>query len=278
MGGRCHAQSQPQQTELKAHRIMSATNPPSLGRRVAAELIGTLWLVLAGCGTAVLAATATADSAGSTLFVGVGYVGVALAFGLAVTTMAYGLGHISGGHFNPAVSLGLAIAGRLAWKHVPAYIAAQLVGGIAGAAILYTIASGRAGFDASTSFATNGYGAHSPQHFSLSAALITELVLTAVFVIVIHGATDTLAPKGFAPLAIGLTLTVIHLISIPVTNTSVNPARSIAPALFAGGAALSQLWVFIVAPIVGALIAGVIYSRLLGQHDDPAPLRVASRS
>lgn len=260
---------------------MSAVYPPSLNRRMVAEVIGTFWLVLAGCGTAVLAATATTPSGDAntgSLFVGVGYVGVALAFGLAVTTMAYGLGHISGAHFNPAVSLGLAVAGRLAWKDVPAYIGAQLIGGIAGAGVLYGIASGRSGFDASTSFATNGYGTHSPQHFSLTAALVTEFVLTAVFVVVILGATDTPAPKGFAPLAIGLTLTVIHLISIPVTNTSVNPARSIAPALFAGTAALSQLWLFIVAPIVGAVVAGLLYSRLLGQHDDPAPLRVASRS
>ena len=253
---------------------MSASAPPvptvpTLGRRVAAEVLGTFWLVLAGCGTAVLAATATAkDAAGSSLFVGVGYVGVALAFGLAVTTMAYGVGHVSGGHFNPAVSVGLATAGRLPWKDVPAYIGAQLVGGIAGAAVLYAIASGRSGFDASTGFATNGYGAQSPQGYGLTAVLVTEAVLTAVFVLVILGTTDVRAPKGFAPLAIGLTLTVIHLISIPVDNTSVNPARSIAPALFAGGTAIGQLWVFIVAPIVGALVAGVLYPLVAGHPDD----------
>lgn len=242
---------------------------PTLGRRVAAEVLGTFWLVLAGCGTAVLAATATAkDAGGSQLFVGVGYVGVALAFGLAVTTMAYGVGHVSGGHFNPAVSVGLATAGRLPWKDVPAYVGAQLVGGVAGAAVLYAVASGRSGFDASTGFATNGYGDHSPQGYGLTAVLVTEAVLTAVFVLVILGSTDVRAPKGFGPLAIGLTLTVVHLISIPVSNTSVNPARSIAPALFAGGAALGQVWVFIVAPVVGALVAGVLYPLVAGHVDD----------
>lgn len=244
---------------------------PTLGRRIAAEVLGTFWLVLAGCGTAVLAATVTAkDPGGSPLFVGVGYVGVALAFGLAVATMAYAVGHISGGHFNPAVSVGLATAGRLPWKDVPAYVGAQLVGGIAAAAVLYAVASGRPGFDASTGFATNGYGDHSPQGYGLTAVLVTEVVLTAVFVLVILGTTDARAPKGFAPLAIGLTLTVIHLVSIPVSNTSVNPARSIAPALFAGGAALSQVWVFIVAPLVGAVIAGVLHPVVSGREDRTA--------
>ncbi len=253
--------------------------PPSMSRRAAAEVVGTFWLVLAGCGTAVLAATATADTPGGSFPVGVGYVGVALAFGLAVTTMAYGVGHISGGHFNPAVSLGLAAAGRLPWRDVPTYVVAQLVGAIAASGVLFAVASGRAGFSASASgFATNGYGDRSPQHFSLAAGLVTEIVLTAVFLVVILGSTDTRAPKGFAPLAIGLTLTLIHLVSIPVTNTSVNPARSIAPALFAGGGALSQLWLFIVAPIVGALIVGAVYPRLLGQHLDPVPQRVSAES
>lgn len=250
-----------------------------MSRRVAAEVIGTFWLVLAGCGTAVLAATATADTPGGSLFVGVGYVGVALAFGLAVTTMAYGVGHISGGHFNPAVSIGLAAAGRVAWRDLPAYIGAQLAGAIAASAVLFAVASGRPGFSASASgFATNGYGDRSPQHFSLTAALVTEIVLTAVFLVVILGSTDTLAPKGFAPLAIGLTLTLIHLVSIPVTNTSVNPARSIAPALFAGSAALSQLWLFVVAPIVGAVVVGVLYPRVLGQDRHPVPQRVSAAS
>ncbi|GAA1881716.1 aquaporin Z [Lapillicoccus jejuensis] len=251
---------------------MSDTTPtpavPTLGRRIAAEVLGTFWLVLAGCGTAVLAATATAkDAGGSPLFVGVGYVGVALAFGLAVTTMAYGVGHVSGGHFNPAVSIGLATAGRLPWKDVPAYVVAQLVGAVAGAGVLYAVASGRPGFDASTGFATNGYGDHSPQGYGLTAVLVTEAVLTAVFVLVILGTTDLRAPQGFAPLAIGLTLTVIHLVSIPVSNTSVNPARSIAPALFAGGAALSQLWVFIVAPVVGAVVAGLLHPVVAGRQE-----------
>ena len=252
---------------------------PTTGRRAAAEVIGTFWLVLAGCGTAVLAATATTDTPGGSLFVGVGYVGVALAFGLAVTTMAYGVGHISGGHFNPAVSLGLAAAGRIAWRDVPVYVVAQLVGAIAAAGVLFAIASGRPGFSAKDSgFATNGYGDRSPQHFSLTAGLVTEVVLTAVFLVVILGATDTRAPRGFAPLTIGLTLTVIHLVSIPVTNTSVNPARSIAPALFAGGGALSQLWLFILAPIAGAVLAGVLYPRVLGAHLEPVPQRVSAES
>ncbi|GAA2737675.1 aquaporin Z [Pedococcus aerophilus] len=250
----------------------------SLARRLSAEFVGTLWLVLAGCGTAVLAATATAESGGSALFVGVGYLGVALAFGLAVTTMAYGLGHVSGGHFNPAVSLGLAMAGRLGWRQLPTYFLAQLGGAITGAAIVFAVASGRDGFDAADGFATNGYGAASPQGYAMTAALVTEFVLTAVFVVVILGATDSAAPKGFAPLAIGLTLTVVHLISIPVTNTSVNPARSIAPALFAGGTALSQVWLFVLAPLAGGLVAGVAYKALFASPTDPATLQDASRT
>lgn len=249
-----------------------------LGRRAAAEFTGTLWLVLAGCGTAVLAATSTAQADGSQLFVGVGYLGVALAFGVAVTTMAYGLGHISGGHFNPAVSLGLALAGRLGWRDLPTYVASQLAGAVAGAGILYAIASGRPGFDVTTGFATNGYGAHSPQGYSLTAALVTELVLTAVFVVVILGVTDSAAPKGFAPLAIGLTLTVIHLVSIPVTNTSVNPARSIAPALFSGADALGQVWLFIAAPLAGAAVAALVYRRLFAARTAPAAMADAARS
>lgn len=247
-----------------------ATAAPTMGRRFTAELIGTFWLVLAGCGTAVLAATATTAGAeaGSTLFVGVGYVGVALAFGLAVTTAAYGLGHISGGHFNPAVSVGLAVAGRLPWKDVPAYVAAQLVGATAGAGILYVVASGRSGFTTADGFATNGYGDRSPQEYGLLAGLVVELVLTAVFVLVILGSTSRNAPKGFAPLAIGLTLTIIHLVSIPVTNTSVNPARSFGPALFAGGEALGQLWLFVVAPIAGAVVGGLLWSRLRDHATD----------
>ncbi|MBB2988384.1 aquaporin Z [Terracoccus luteus] len=259
---------------------MSTPSTPSLARRVGAEIIGTFWLVLAGCGTAVLAATATTTATASTqtLFVGVGYVGVALAFGLAVTTAAYGLGHISGGHFNPAVSLGLAVAGRLPWRDLPAYVVGQLVGAVLGAGVLYAVASGRSGFDAATGFATNGYGAQSPQQYGLAAVLVTEVVLTAVFVVVILGATDTPAPKGFAPLAIGLTLTVIHLVSIPVSNTSVNPARSIAPALFAGGTALGQLWVFVVAPLAGGVLAALLHRAVLAQREQPAPQRVSAES
>ncbi|WP_084696661.1 aquaporin Z [Phycicoccus jejuensis] len=206
-------------------------------------------LVLAGCGTAVLAATATAQADGRPVLVGVGYLGVALAFGLAVTTAAYGVGHLSGGHFNPAVSVGLAVAGRFSWRDVPAYVAAQLVGAVLGAGVLLAVASGRPGFTTADGFATNGFGDRSPQQYGLLAALVVEVVLTAVFVLVIVGATGERAPKGFAPLAIGLTLTLIHLVSIPVTNTSVNPARSIAPALFAGGAALGQVWLFVLAPL-----------------------------
>ncbi len=258
---------------------MSTPSAPTLARRVGAEIIGTFWLVLAGCGTAVLAATATtATGSTQTLFVGVGYVGVALAFGLAVTTAAYGLGHVSGGHFNPAVSLGLAVAGRLSWRDLPAYVVGQLVGAVIGAGVLFAVVSGRSGFDASTGFATNGDGAQSPQQYGLTAVLITEVVLTAVFVVVILGATDTPAPKGFAPLAIGLTLTVIHLVSIPVSNTSVNPARSIAPALFAGGTALGQLWVFVVAPLAGGVLAALLYRAVLAQREQPAPQRVSAES
>ena len=204
---------------------------------------------------------------------GIGFLGVAFAFGLSVMTMAYAVGHVSGGHFNPAVTLGLAAARRFPWRDAPAYLATQVVAAIAGAGVLYVIASGRPGFDAVRSgFATNGYGDRSPGGYSLLAALIIEVVTTAVFLFVILGATDTRAPRRFAPIAIGLGLTLIHLVSIPVTNTSVNPARSIGPALFAGGGPLGQLWLFIVAPIVGGLIAGFGYAALLAQDELPAPL------
>ncbi|QKE85546.1 aquaporin Z [Arthrobacter sp. NEB 688] len=242
--------------------MSTATETPSTTRRLGAELVGTFWLVLAGCGTAVLAATAMTQADGRPVLVGVGYLGVALAFGLAVTTAAYGVGHLSGGHFNPAVSVGLAVAGRFSWREVPSYVAAQLVGAVAGAAVLFGIASGRPGFTTADGFATNGFGDRSPQQYGLVAALLVEVVLTAVFVLVIVGATGERAPKGFAPLAIGLTLTLIHLVSIPVTNTSVNPARSIAPALFAGGAALGQVWLFVLAPLVGGVLGGLVASRL----------------
>jgi aquaporin Z len=212
----------------------------------------------------VLAANFPADDAGNPL--GIGFVGVSLAFGLTVLVMAYAVGHVSGGHFNPAVTLGAAAAGRFAWKDTPSYIATQVAGAIAAAAVLFVVASGKEGFSASESgFATNGFGERSPGGYGLLAALVIEVVLTAIFLYVILGVTDVRAPKGFAPLAIGLSLTLIHLVSIPVTNTSVNPARSIGPALFAGGEAISQLWLFILAPIVGALIAGLTYKPLLGE-------------
>jgi len=220
-------------------------------KRYLAELIGTFWLVLGGCGSAVL-------HAGS-----IGTLGVALAFGLTVLTMAYAVGHISGGHFNPAVSFGLWAGGRFSGRDLLPYIIFQVIGAILAGGVLYLIASGQAGFDVSQGFASNGYEAASPGHYSMAAALITELVLTAVFLFVIMGATDIKAPAGFGPLAIGLALTLIHLISIPITNTSVNPARSTGVALFAGGMYLQQLWFFWVVPIVGGLIGGALY-RFIG--------------
>lgn len=223
----------------------------TLTKKMGAEFIGTFWLVLGGCGSAVLAA-AFPD-------VGIGLLGVSLAFGLTVLTMAYAIGHISGCHLNPAVSIGLWSGGRFSTGEVAPYIAAQVAGGVAGAAILYVIASGQAGFDASAGFASNGYGEHSPGGYTLMAALVTEVVMTFMFLIIILGATDKRAPAGFAPLAIGLGLTLIHLISIPVTNTSVNPARSTGVALFQGDWAVGQLWLFWVAPLVGAALAGVVY-------------------
>lgn len=233
--------------------------------RLTAEFLGTLWLVLAGCGSAVLSAHVLSPDP-TPVNLGIGFVGVALAFGLAVLTGAYAFGHLSGGHFNPAVTLGAATAKRIEWSAVAPYIGAQIAGGVVGAGILYAIASGRNGFSASASgFASNGYGAHSPGGYGLLAAFVCELVLTCIFLYVILGATDKRAPKGFAPIAIGLCLTLIHLISIPVTNTSVNPARSVATAVFAGGPALAQLWLFIVAPILGAVIAGVSYAKLTAE-------------
>ncbi|MBE8595845.1 aquaporin Z [Xenorhabdus sp. BG5] len=229
-------------------------------KKLSAEFLGTFWLVFGGCGSAVLAAAFPQ--------LGIGFVGVSLAFGLTVVTMAYAVGHISGGHFNPAVTLGLFAGGRISAKEVIPYVIAQVIGGIAAAAVLYLIASGKSGFDATASgFASNGYGEHSPGGFSLRAAIIIELVLTGFFLIVILGATDKNAPAGFAPLAIGLALTLIHLISIPVTNTSVNPARSTAVAIFQGTWALEQLWVFWLIPLIGGAIGGLIYRTLL-QKDD----------
>ena len=223
--------------------------------KLTAEFIGTLWLVLGGCGSAVLAAAFPE--------LGIGFLGVSLAFGLTVLTGAYALGPISGGHFNPAVSLGLWAGGRFPAAHLFPYIAAQVGGGIAGAALLYLIASGRADFSLAGGFASNGYGEHSPGGYSLTAGFVTEVVMTFMFLTVILGATHRRAPVGFAGLTIGLALTLIHLISIPVTNTSVNPARSTAPALFVGDWAMGQLWLFWLAPVLGALIAGFLYRAIL---------------
>jgi aquaporin Z len=222
-----------------------------LGKRAIAELIGTFWLVFGGCGSAVLAAAFPN--------VGIGLLGVALAFGLTVLTMAYAIGHVSGCHLNPAVSVGLVVGKRFPARDLLAYVIAQLAGGILAAAVLYEIASGKAGFDLAGGFASNGYAAHSPGGYSLMACLLAEVVLTFMFLMIILGATDRRAPQGFAPIAIGLGLTLIHLIGIPVTNLSVNPARSTGPALFVGGWAVQQLWLFWVAPIVGAAIAGIAY-------------------
>lgn len=222
-------------------------------KKVIAEFIGTFWLVLGGCGSAVLAAAYPE--------LGIGFVGVSIAFGLTVVTMAYAIGHISGCHLNPAVSIGLWMGGRFDKKELLPYMAAQVLGGIAGAGILYIIASGKAGFEIG-GFASNGYGEHSPGGYSLTAALVTETIMTFMFLIIILGATHSKAAKGFAGLAIGLGLTLIHLISIPVTNTSVNPARSISQALFAQGWAIEQLWLFIVAPMVGAILAGIVYKMI----------------
>ena len=228
-----------------------------LKKKLAAEFIGTFCLVLGGCGSAVLAATFP-DT-------GIGFLGVSLAFGLTVLTMAYAIGHISGCHLNPAVSIGLWSGGRFSASELLPYIVAQVAGAIVASAVLYIIATGKAGFNLAGGFASNGYGEHSPGGYSLMAALVTEVVMTFIFVIIIMGATDKRAPQGFAPIAIGLRLTLIHLISIPVTNTSVNPARSTGVAVFAGGWAISQLWLFWVAPVIGALSAGFFY-RWLGKE------------
>ena len=225
-------------------------------KRLGAEFIGTFWLVLGGCGSAVLAAAFPN--------VGIGLLGVSLAFGLTVLTMAFAIGHISGCHLNPAVSVGLWAGGRFPAKDLVPYIVAQVLGGVLAGAVLFVIASGKAGFDVTAGFAANGYAEHSPGGYSLLAALVTEVVMTLMFLVVILGATDRRAPQGFAPIAIGLALTLIHLISIPVTNTSVNPARSTGVALFVGGWAISQLWLFWLAPLAGGLLGGVVYRSIGG--------------
>ncbi len=226
-------------------------------KKLAAEFIGTFWLVLGGCGSAVLAAAFPQ--------VGIGLLGVALAFGLTVLTMAYAIGHISGCHLNPAVTLGLWAGGRFKGSEVLPYIISQVLGAIAGAGVLYLIASGNLGFDINNGLASNGYSEHSPGGYTLTSGFVTEVVMTFMFLMIILGSTDERAPKGFAPIAIGLGLTLIHLISIPVTNTSVNPARSTGPAIFVGGWALSQLWLFWVAPIIGGILAGFVYNFIAGK-------------
>ena len=224
-----------------------------MSKRMGAELIGTFWLVLGGCGSAVLAASFP---------IGIGLVGVSMAFGLTVLTMAFAIGHISGCHLNPAVSLGLVVGGRFPLKDLVPYVIAQVVGAILAAGVIYLIASGKAGFELSNGLASNGYGEHSPGQYSLGAGFVSEVVMTAMFILIIMGASDSRAPAGFAPIAIGLALTLIHLVSIPVTHTSVNPARSTGPALFVGGWALHQLWLFWVAPLIGAVIGGALYRGL----------------
>jgi aquaporin Z len=231
--------------------------PTALSKKIAAEFLGTFWLVLGGCGSAVLAAAFPET--------GIGFAGVALAFGLTVVTMAYAVGHISGGHFNPAVTVGVYAGGRLPASDLLPYILAQVAGAIVAAFVLYLIASGKAGFDLAAGFAANGYGEHSPGGYSLPAAFVDEVVLSFMFIFVIMGATDSRAPAALAPLAIGLCLTLIHLISIPVTNTSVNPARSTGPAVFVGGWALAQLWLFWLAPIVGGVLGGFAYRVLMAE-------------
>lgn len=235
---------------------------PSLVHRLGAEALGTFWLVLGGCGSAIFAAQFLDGDTDTGL--GIGFVGVSLAFGLTVLTMAYAVGHVSGGHFNPAVTIGAAVAKRFDWKDVPAYIGTQVVAGLLAGGVLYAIASGKEGFDAGAGFAANGYAEHSPGGYSLVAVLLAEVVLTAFFLYVILGATDGRAPVGFAPIAIGLALTLIHLISIPISNTSVNPARSTAVAFFQDGTGV-QLWAFWLAPIVGAAIAGATYALITGE-------------
>ncbi len=239
-------------------------NPtPIMRNKLIAEFFGTLWLVFGGCGSAVLAALFLGGDP-SPVQLGIGFVGVSLAFGLTVLTMAYAIGHISGCHLNPAVTVGLCVAGRHPKSEAIPYIAAQVLGGLAGAAILYLIASGKEGFSTAGGFAANGYGEHSPGGYAMLSALVAEIVLTFFFLFIILGATDSRAPQGFAPIAIGLGLTLIHLIGIPVTNLSVNPARSTGPAAFVGGWAVQQLWLFWLAPLAGAALAGILYPAIAG--------------
>lgn len=245
---------------------MRSMTTPTMAQRLGAELVGTFWLVFGGCGSAIFAAAFVAPNvvAGQSIHLGIGFVGVSLAFGLTVVTMAYAVGHVSGAHFNPAVTIGVAVARRFDWKDVPAYVGAQVVGGLLAGLALWGIARGKDGFEATGNLAANGFGEHSPGGYSLVAVLVAEALLTAIFVYVILGATDSRAPQGFAPLAIGLALTLIHLISIPISNTSVNPARSTGVAFFNGDGAPAQLWAFWLAPLVGAAIAGATFHLLTG--------------
>jgi aquaporin Z len=240
-----------------------------LWQRASAELVGTFWLVLGGCGSAVIGASFPG--------LGIGHLGVALAFGLTVLTMAYAIGHVSGCHLNPAVSVGLVVGGRFKASELPAYVVAQVIGGAVAAGTLYFIASGKAGFSTAGGMASNGYGLHSPGQYSLAAGFVTEVVMTGAFLFVIMGATDERAPKGLAPIAIGLCLTLIHLVSIPVTNTSVNPARSTGPALVVGGWALEQLWMFWVAPLIGGALGAVVYGAVSAPKGSAAAPAVVSR-
>src|SRR5579883_407332 len=251
-------------------------DPMELWKRGVAEFLGTFWLVFGGCGSAVLAAVFGAKLEGTLFNVGISLVGVSLAFGLTVLTMAYAIGHVSGCHLNPAVSVGLVTGGRFPLKDLLPYVIAQVLGAMAGAAVLYVIASGKEGFTLSDGFAANGYAAHSPGKYSLVACLTAEVVLTFMFLFIIMGSTDRRAPQGFAPLAIGLGLTLINLIGIPVTNLSVNPARSTGPAVFVGGWALAQLWLFWVAPVAGAACAGVVYRTCFGTESLQAEPAAAS--
>jgi aquaporin Z len=248
---------------INEHRLKN-----SMKNKLTAEFFGTFWLVFGGCGSAVLAAKFIATESATPINLGIGLAGVALAFGLTVLTMAYAVGHISGCHLNPAVSVGLCVGGRFKGSELLPYIAAQVAGAVAGAWVLSIIAGGQAGFSTANGFAANGFGDHSPGKYAMPACFVSEVVLTFFFLLIILGATDKRAPQGFAPIAIGFGLTLIHLIGIPVTNLSVNPARSTGPALFVGGWALQQLWLFWVAPIIGAILAGVIYPIMAGSSDD----------
>jgi aquaporin Z len=249
-----------------AVRIHKKTGVPmSLPKRCTAEVLGTFWLVFGGCGSAVLAAAFP--------HVGIGLLGVAFAFGLTVLTMAFAIGHISGCHLNPAVTVGLAVGRRFEWKEVPPYVIAQVLGAVIASSVLYVIASGAPGFSLSGGFAANGYGEHSPGSYSLTSAIVAEMVLTFIFLMIIQGATDRRAPAGFAPIAIGLALTLIHLIGIPVTNLSVNPARSTGPAVFVGGWALQQLWMFWIVPIAGAALAGIVYPAVFSEESPETVVR-----